>query len=73
MDKVCPLCNEIVNKEFICEKCHSYMEDFGRIEQYLDAYSADMPIENRNGYCCHLYKCKKCDFTKKVNFKEVNM
>lgn len=73
MDKICPICNKIIEKEFICEKCYNKMKDFGRIEQYLDNYSADMPIENRSGYCCHLYKCDYCDFTKKVNFKEINM
>jgi hypothetical protein len=61
MEKVCPVCNAIYEPKFLCENCKEPLKEKGRISDFFDPYSADMPIENENeGYCCHVYSCDKC-------------
>lgn len=71
MNKICPLCNKIIEQNFCCNACGKTMEDKGRVEEFLGPYSADMPIENK-GYCTHVYKCENCGNVKNINFKEIN-
>ncbi len=72
MDKICPLCNSILEKNLYCDHCGGVMYDKGRIQEFLDDYSLNMPIENKEGICTHIYQCYSCGKIKKVNFKEVN-
>jgi hypothetical protein len=59
MEKVCPVCNAIYEPKFLCEKCKVPLKEKGRISDFFDPYSAEMPIENE-GYCCHVYSCDQC-------------
>jgi hypothetical protein len=72
MEKVCPTCNAINNMSFPCISCDGRMVDKGRISDYFDDYSADMPIENEEGYCTHVYQCSKCGELKNYKIKFVN-
>ncbi|WP_139904381.1 hypothetical protein [Clostridium thermarum] len=69
--KICPLCNAMYDTTFLCENCKEVLSDVGRIEDYLDPYSADMPIENSQ-YCRHIYKCNNCGKIENYNIKMVN-
>lgn len=73
MDKICPVCNELSIINVICNKCNKSMEDKGRVEDYLDNYSADMPIEGSNDYCTHIYECLYCNYFKRVKLDKVNL
>ena len=69
--KVCPVCNSMFNLSYRCSNCSELLEDNGRVEDYLDPYSADMPIENV-AYCKHVYICRNCGNTENFNYKMVN-
>ncbi|MFD3156197.1 hypothetical protein ACFIJ5_04965 [Haloimpatiens sp. FM7330] len=73
MEKVCPVCNEIASKIVYCEKCGDIMNDKGRMQEYMDDYSADMPIKDEKKYCIHIYKCDNCDYIKRVYIEKVNI
>jgi hypothetical protein len=48
------------------------MKNKGRVEDYLDDYSADMPIEDEGIFCIHVYACENCDNMKNYKIKKVN-
>jgi hypothetical protein len=72
MDTICPVCNNIVNEIFPCSNCGGKMKNEGRISDYYDSYSADMPIENKDTYCTHVYVCDSCGELKNFKIKMVN-
>ena len=61
MEKVCPVCNKITNETFICNNCGGILVNKGRVDDYLDPYSADMPIEDGETYCMHIFQCTGCN------------
>lgn len=69
--KICPVCNNIIEPNFLCKSCKTTLEDKGRVEEYYGPYSADMPIENEK-YCTHIYKCRLCSKIENYNIKMVN-
>lgn len=73
MDKICPVCNELKTELFKCDYCSGSYENKGRVEDYLDDYSADMPIEDKGDYCKHIYMCVNCGAMKNINIRKVNM
>lgn len=80
MELVCPLCNGMLNYETYCPRCSDRLKDTGPIVDYLDEYSPylsnDMTqlvdgVEHEK--CCHLFKCEKCNFERKVEINRVRM
>lgn len=69
--KICPICNAMYNPSFRCGRCSEVLINSGRVEDYLDPYSADMPIEEKL-YCNHIYKCRNCGKIENYNIKMVN-
>lgn len=72
MEKVCPVCNAINQGSFPCTSCSGRMKDNGRVSDYYDPYSADMPIENQEAYCTHIYQCDECRELKNYKIKMIN-
>jgi hypothetical protein len=70
--KVCPACNKLMREAFPCSHCRCNMENKGRVEDYLDDYSADMPIEDGENYCKHVYLCSNCNAIKNYSIKMIN-
>lgn len=71
MDNICPVCNEISIETYKCGRCGATMVDKGRVEDYLDNYSADMPIEDCEDYCLHLYRCDECGILERKKIMKV--
>lgn len=78
---VCPLCNGLSQMEVNCPSCGQYLEDNGKMMDYLDDYSPYMPIEQmklENGYlsdyekeeCLHYLICPQCGYHKIQPFQE---
>lgn len=61
MEKVCPICNKLKTIEFICDKCGDRLVDKGRMQEYLDGYSADREIKDYKEYCLHIFSCNNCN------------
>lgn len=72
MERVCPVCNNLTEVLLPCELCNHVMSDQGRIEEFFDDYSLNMPIENNGIYCTHVFQCKKCGNVKNYSIKIVN-
>lgn len=72
MERICPVCNDLITEIFPCSSCSGRMEDKGRVEDYLDDYSADMPIEDEGIFCMHVYACNNCGFMKNFKIRKVN-
>ena len=78
---VCPICNQMEQRDEECPRCHHLMEDRGRIMDYFDDYSAYLDIEGmkqNNGYsndarnhqCPHIFYCTHCYYNKVVLINE---
>lgn len=48
------------------------MENRGRVEDYLDDYSADMPIEDKGIFCKHVYECQNCHKLENFKIRKIN-
>ena len=65
----CPLCNGL-SIEYICKKCDMNMEDYGKVMDYYDDYSAYLEIhaktkgrgchQRKTNICKHLLSCSQC-------------
>jgi len=66
VEKVCPICNELGFKTFECDKCGGTMVDKGRAQEYSDDYTANMPINDSENCCAHIFECTECNFFKRV-------
>jgi len=73
MEKVCPICNELMMKTFSCDKCGEEMVDKGRAQEYSDDYTANMPINDSDNYCNHIFECSKCNFFKKIPINKIKI
>lgn len=72
MARICPVCNEIDELKFPCDSCSGRMISKGRVQDYLDDYSADMPVKDEDIYCDHVYMCVNCGRMRNYNIKKVN-
>lgn len=78
MDKVCPLCNALINPEIQCKRCNGIMTDGGRIADYFDDYSSylEMSITELidgapNDQCVHLFYCPNCNYDKRIGINKI--
>ncbi|SHI64621.1 hypothetical protein SAMN05444401_1240 [Clostridium amylolyticum] len=65
MERICPVCNKLYNISIRCSKCGNLMAEKGRDDEYLDDYTANMPLENST-CCTHIFYCYKCDKMEKI-------
>ncbi|WP_097026033.1 hypothetical protein [Clostridium peptidivorans] len=61
MSKVCPVCNEIKDIRPICGNCGGSCIDNGRVQDYFGDYSENMPIQDTENYCFHVFRCECCN------------
>ncbi|KAJ53665.1 hypothetical protein BD780_002998 [Clostridium tetanomorphum] len=73
MSKVCPVCNELTMITFNCSKCGNIMVDKGRVQEYMDPYGPQMPIDDRENYCLHLFQCLKCKNMERKRIEKVKI
>lgn len=71
MDRICPLCNALTQNNYLCPLCDEAMVDKGRIQDYLDSYSAEMPIEDNGLFCIHIFFCSRCNDIRKMKVKKI--
>lgn len=71
MEKICPICNELEEKLFKCEKCGGAMHNEGIVQEYMGDYMQNMEIQDSEEFCIHIYRCEKCDFFKNQYIKKV--
>ncbi|WP_188206975.1 hypothetical protein [Alkalibacillus aidingensis] len=68
---LCPLCNGLAKVSIECSKCHSNLDDHGKLTDYFDDYSAYMDIDMvkmfdgdpkslENHQCLHYFYCQNC-------------
>ena len=71
MKRVCPLCNNLENKNCNCKKCSAIMEDKGITQEFSDDYTANMEINDSEQYCVHMFKCSICDFHERISIVKI--
>jgi hypothetical protein len=78
MDRVCPVCNSLVDMEIKCTRCEGIMTDEGRIADYFDDYSSylDMNITELidgapSNQCVHLFYCPNCDYDRRIGINKI--
>lgn len=70
---ICPFCNGLQYEQYACKKCESAMQDYGKVVDYVDAYSAYMDqklltevdgltLNNSQQYCLHVMYCGTCGY-----------
>jgi hypothetical protein len=78
----CPLCNGLTSIEYLCKNCDMNMEDFGKVMDYYDDYSAylETNIQKqtdgdtqsvRQNICKHLLSCSQCGKDEVVSIHEM--
>ena len=78
----CPLCNGLTSIEYLCRNCDMNMEDFGKVMDYYDDYSAylETNIQKqtdgdtqsvRQNICKHLLSCSQCGKDEVVSIHEM--
>ena len=78
---MCPLCNGFDATQQTCTQCGSFLEEVGKVTDYLDDYSAYMDIDilklvdgDNNSLetqeCLHLFTCPVCQKDTVVTVKE---
>ncbi|WP_125152700.1 hypothetical protein [Clostridium rectalis] len=60
MSKVCPVCNDLKKFDYSCSKCGSLMINKGRVQEYMDSYGSEEPLDDSENYCFHVYECREC-------------
>ncbi|EOW9529999.1 hypothetical protein ACO11K_003771 [Bacillus cytotoxicus] len=69
---ICPLCNALDAQTYSCPTCQNVLQDYGKVVDYIDDYSAYMDQElltavdgltaqNSERYCTHLFYCATCN------------
>ncbi|KEK24307.1 hypothetical protein [Bacillus gaemokensis] len=70
--EICPLCNGLEAQTYSCQTCMSVLQDYGKVVDYIDDYSAYMDqdlliqvdgltFDNSRQYCAHFFYCGRCD------------
>lgn len=78
---ICPLCNGLEDICYNCPDCNGETVDQGRLTDYLDDYSAYLPIELtkmvdgdseslKEDHCVHTFYCPDCHMIKNVMILE---
>ncbi len=68
---ICPFCNALESQTYSCRVCTNVLQDYGKVVDYTDAYSAYMDQdlltavdgltrENSEQYCVHVFYCGTC-------------
>ncbi|RKD31457.1 hypothetical protein [Thermohalobacter berrensis] len=80
MELVCPLCNNLEEYTMECPMCKENMMDEGPIVNYLDDYSPYLPKDitqlvdgAEHDKCVHLFRCKGCNYDKRVEIKRIKI
>lgn len=71
MEKVCPVCNDLEEKKFKCEKCGGILKNDGIVQEYIGDYTQNMEIIDGQTLCVHVFKCSECDFYENKFIKKV--
>jgi hypothetical protein len=80
----CPLCNGLTFITHQCKNCYINMDDFGKVMDYYDDYSAYLetdiqkqtdgdPQSVEQHVCQHLLSCSQCGSDEVVAIYEVNI
>ena len=78
---ICPLCNALREVKMDCPKCHSQLNDGGKVSDYLDAYghyNDEETVKMGDGYpntakdqiCPHLMVCNECGYDQVIFIQE---
>ena len=68
---ICPLCNALESQSYSCQVCTNVLQDYGKVVDYTDAYSAYMDQDlliavdgltemDSQQYCVHVFYCGTC-------------
>ncbi|PED72338.1 hypothetical protein CN680_07790 [Bacillus pseudomycoides] len=79
---ICPLCNALEAQVYSCQSCLNVLQDYGKVVDYTDAYSAymdqDLLIEvdgltgeDSQQYCVHVFYCGTCGTQTELTVKLV--
>lgn len=64
MERVCPVCNGLRPVRVSCKTCSGWMQDGGRVSEYLGPYSpyelSPLGQQESEGRCTHLLICSLC-------------
>lgn len=77
MEYNCPLCNGLITISEICPECGGLMEDWGRVQDYLDPYqpyldiSITAPEKRDEKKCVHLYLCPRCGRDTRITVNQI--
>ena len=71
MEKLCPLCNKLIDGNVKCVECGKLMNDLGRVQEFRDSYGNGEEVEVIDNGCLHYFKCKNCNCEKNIYFKDV--
>lgn len=82
MMAICPLCNALDAQTYSCPTCASLLQDYGKIVDYLDTYSAyldqDLLLQvdgltqnNSQQHCVHVFYCAACNTETDITVKLV--
>ena len=80
----CPLCNGLTSLAYQCKRCHISMDDFGKVMDYYDDYSAylETDIQKQTDgelhsveqhMCQHLLSCNQCGTDEVISIKEMDI
>lgn len=72
MEKVCPACNKLGTDFLKCKQCSCMMIDYGRAQEiFQDDYTANMPINDAESYCVHVFKCENCGMDENIKVNKI--
>ncbi len=72
MERVCPACNKLALENVNCLGCGSSMTDAGRAQEILqDDYTANMSINDAPNYCVHIFICRSCGNSEKIQVNKI--
>ncbi|CAM4189613.1 hypothetical protein [Bacillus manliponensis] len=68
---ICPFCNGLQQEQHTCANCMNTLQDYGKVVDYIDDYSAYMDqelltavdgltVNNSQRYCMHVMYCGAC-------------
>lgn len=81
---ICPLCNALESFPIQCPMCQNYLDDHGKVTDYVDAYSSYMDIDimklydgdsesMENHHCVHYLYCTNCNHEEIKAVKEIKL
>ncbi len=80
MELVCPICNRLFTFLLKCPACGSQMESVGTLQDFLDSYSPNLPIDTvqyvdgvSQVQCLHIFSCKSCNYDKRIPVDKIQI